>query len=133
MQLGVIGLGRMGANIVRRLMRAGHDCVVYDRDPKPGVALAADGAGVASDLRDMVGKLQRAARDLGHAPGGQITETTLDGARRPAFARATRSSMAAMPSGRTMSGAARSLRPRGCTTWISAPPAACTGSIAAIA
>ena len=38
MQLGMVGLGRMGANIVRRLMRAGHECVVYDRDlpsPKP--------------------------------------------------------------------------------------------------
>ncbi len=37
MQLGMIGLGRMGANIVRRLMRAGHACVVYDRDPAPGL------------------------------------------------------------------------------------------------
>jgi 6-phosphogluconate dehydrogenase len=35
MQLGVIGLGRMGGNIVRRLMRAGHECVVHDRDPAP--------------------------------------------------------------------------------------------------
>ena len=35
MQLGMIGLGRMGANMVRRLMRAGHDCVVYDRMPTP--------------------------------------------------------------------------------------------------
>ena len=34
MQLGMIGLGRMGGNIVRRLMRNGHQCVVYDRDPK---------------------------------------------------------------------------------------------------
>ncbi len=48
MQLGVIGLGRMGGNIVRRLMRAGHECVVYDRDPKPGQALAADGAVLAN-------------------------------------------------------------------------------------
>ena len=56
MQLGVIGLGRMGGNIVRRLMRAGHECVVYDRDPKPGQALAADGALLAADLRDMVAR-----------------------------------------------------------------------------
>jgi 6-phosphogluconate dehydrogenase len=44
-QLGMIGLGRMGGNIVRRLLRAGHDCVVYDRDPAPGAALAAEGGG----------------------------------------------------------------------------------------
>ena len=40
MQLGMIGLGRMGGNIVRRLLRAGHKCVVWDRDPNPGQALA---------------------------------------------------------------------------------------------
>ncbi len=45
MQLGMIGLGRMGANIVRRLTQAGHSCVVYDRDPKPGEALAAAASG----------------------------------------------------------------------------------------
>ena len=44
MQLGMIGLGRMGGNIVRRLMKAGHACVVYDRDPKPGEALARAGS-----------------------------------------------------------------------------------------
>ena len=44
MQIGVMGLGRMGANIARRLMRHGHACVVYDRDPEPGRALAAEGA-----------------------------------------------------------------------------------------
>ena len=40
MQLGMIGLGRMGANLVRRLMRDGHSCVVYDVDPKAVKALA---------------------------------------------------------------------------------------------
>ena len=44
MQIGVMGLGRMGANIARRLMRAGHTCVVYDRDAEPGRKLAAEGA-----------------------------------------------------------------------------------------
>ena len=44
MQIGMIGLGRMGANIVRRLMRAGHACVVYDRDPAPAAELAGEGA-----------------------------------------------------------------------------------------
>ena len=57
MQLGVIGLGRMGANIVRRLTRAGHACVVYDRDPAPGKALAAEGATAVESIAAMVGAL----------------------------------------------------------------------------
>ena len=44
MQIGMIGLGRMGANIARRLMRRGHACVVYDRNPEPGRQLAGEGA-----------------------------------------------------------------------------------------
>ena len=54
MQLGMIGLGRMGANIVRRLMRSGHSCVVYDRDPAPGKALAGEGATAVESLQAMV-------------------------------------------------------------------------------
>ncbi|WP_029145765.1 phosphogluconate dehydrogenase (NAD(+)-dependent, decarboxylating) [Microbacterium luticocti] len=57
MQLGMIGLGRMGANIVRRLMRAGHDCVVYDTNPDAVAALVAEGATGADDLADFAGKL----------------------------------------------------------------------------
>lgn len=43
MQLGMIGLGRMGGNIVRRLLRTGHACVVYDRDPRLSQQLSAEG------------------------------------------------------------------------------------------
>lgn len=43
MQLGMIGLGRMGANIVRRLAKGGHDCVVYDHDPDAVKAMAGGG------------------------------------------------------------------------------------------
>jgi 6-phosphogluconate dehydrogenase len=57
MQLGMIGLGRMGANIVRRLQHAGHTCVVYDHDPAPGAALADEGAIAATSLADLVAKL----------------------------------------------------------------------------
>jgi 6-phosphogluconate dehydrogenase len=57
MQLGMIGLGRMGANIVRRLMRAGHECVVYDVDPQAVAALAAEGATPADSLADLAAKL----------------------------------------------------------------------------
>jgi len=57
MQLAMIGLGRMGANLVRRLMRAGHECVVYDVNPASATALQAEGATVASSLEDLAAKL----------------------------------------------------------------------------
>ena len=57
MQLGMIGLGRMGANMVRRLMKQGHECVVFDVDAKAVAALAADGAIGATSLADLVAKL----------------------------------------------------------------------------
>jgi 6-phosphogluconate dehydrogenase len=57
MQLGMIGLGRMGANMVRRLLRAGHQCVVYDVSPNVVQILATDGAIAASSLEDFVSKL----------------------------------------------------------------------------
>jgi 6-phosphogluconate dehydrogenase len=59
MQLAMIGLGRMGANMVRRLMRHGHECVAYDRSQDAVKALAAEGAAGASSLADMVGKLAK--------------------------------------------------------------------------
>src|SRR5579872_1141475 len=57
MQLGMIGLGRMGANMVRRLLRAGHECVVYDVDAKSVQALAGEGAVGTASLEDFVAKL----------------------------------------------------------------------------
>jgi 6-phosphogluconate dehydrogenase len=57
MELGMIGLGRMGANIVRRLVRSGHRCVAYDRHPEPVQALAREGAVAAMSLEDLVAKL----------------------------------------------------------------------------
>jgi 6-phosphogluconate dehydrogenase len=57
MQLGMIGLGRMGANMVRRLMRAGHTCVVYDRDANAVKMLADEGAQGAGSLAEFVAKL----------------------------------------------------------------------------
>ncbi len=59
MQLGMIGLGRMGANIVRRLMRDGHDCVVYDVSADSIKALEGEGAQGAPTLEEFVGKLQK--------------------------------------------------------------------------
>jgi 6-phosphogluconate dehydrogenase len=59
MQLGMIGLGRMGANLTRRLMRDGHHMVVWNRDPAPIAALAAEGAAGADTTADLVAKLDR--------------------------------------------------------------------------
>jgi len=59
MQLGMIGLGRMGANMVRRLIRNGHRCAVFDMSPKAVADMAAEGATGASSLADLVAKLAR--------------------------------------------------------------------------
>jgi 6-phosphogluconate dehydrogenase len=59
MQLGMIGLGRMGANLVRRLMKDGHRCVAYDRSADVVKQLAADGATGSTDLADFVSKLEQ--------------------------------------------------------------------------
>jgi 6-phosphogluconate dehydrogenase len=57
MQLGMIGLGRMGANMVRRLLRADHECVVYDLDADAVAGLAAEGAVGAESMQDLAAKL----------------------------------------------------------------------------
>ena len=77
MQLGIIGLGRMGANIARRLMSDGHTCVVYDRDPKAVAALADHGAAGAKDLADLVRQLQPPRAVWVMLPAGGPTEETV--------------------------------------------------------
>ena len=57
MQLGMVGLGRMGANMVRRLLKDGHQCVVFDRSPQARETLEREGAIAASSLEDMARKL----------------------------------------------------------------------------
>ena len=57
MQLGMVGLGRMGANMVRRLMKGGHTCTVFDMSPKSVEELAKEGATGSSSIKDFVGKL----------------------------------------------------------------------------
>jgi 6-phosphogluconate dehydrogenase len=59
MQLGMVGLGRMGANLVRRLMRDGHHCVAYNRSPDPVKKLEAEGATGANSLEEFVAKLEK--------------------------------------------------------------------------
>jgi 6-phosphogluconate dehydrogenase len=77
MQLGMIGLGRMGANLVRRLMRDGHRCVAYDRNPDVVKALEAEGATGASSLAEFAGKLERPRNIWIMVPAG-VVESTLE-------------------------------------------------------
>jgi 6-phosphogluconate dehydrogenase len=77
MQLGMIGLGRMGANLVRRLMRDGHHCVAYDRSPDVVKQLAADGADGANSLADFVGKLSQ-PRAIWIMVPAAVVESTLE-------------------------------------------------------
>ncbi|MCP4616695.1 MAG: decarboxylating 6-phosphogluconate dehydrogenase [Bradyrhizobium sp.] len=78
MQLGMIGLGRMGGNIVRRLMQRGHSTVVYDKDQKAVAALAAEGAVGAATLQEFVQKLTPPRAAWVMLPAGAITEATVD-------------------------------------------------------
>src|SRR3954470_16518611 len=77
MQLGVIGLGRMGGNIVRRLQLHGHACVVYDAKPDAVRQLAAEGATGAAGLDDLVAKLEPPRAVWVMLPAGEITEQTV--------------------------------------------------------
>ena len=75
MQLGMIGLGRMGANMVRRLLRAGHECVVFDQDPDAVLKLAGEGATGAESLQDLVRKLERPRAVWLMVPAAVVDET----------------------------------------------------------
>jgi 6-phosphogluconate dehydrogenase len=77
MRIGMIGLGRMGGNIVRRLMQKGHEGVVYDRDQTAIDKLVGEGATGASDLKDMKAKLGKPAIFWSMLPAGEITENTI--------------------------------------------------------
>ena len=76
MQIGVIGLGRMGGNIVRRLTKAGHSCVVFDANPAAGAALAKEGAHAAASVPELVNALDAGSPRAVWVmlPSGKITE-----------------------------------------------------------
>jgi 6-phosphogluconate dehydrogenase len=77
MQLGMVGLGRMGAGLVRRLMRDGHRCVGYDVFPDAVKALEADGALGAESLEDFAAKLEKPRTAWVMVPAGEITDKTI--------------------------------------------------------
>jgi 6-phosphogluconate dehydrogenase len=79
MQIGVIGLGRMGGNISRRLMKAGHHCVVFDVNAELRTALAKEGARAAGSLAELVKELGAKPRAIWvMLPAGRITEETVE-------------------------------------------------------
>src|SRR5215475_4371161 len=78
MQLGMIGLGRMGANLVRRLMRDGHQCVAFDRNPDAVKQLESEGASGAATLEEFVSKLAQ-PRVVWIMVPASVVQTTLDG------------------------------------------------------
>ncbi|MCX5742017.1 MAG: decarboxylating 6-phosphogluconate dehydrogenase [Proteobacteria bacterium] len=77
MQLGMVGLGRMGANMVRRLQRGGHQCVVYDRSPDAVKTLVGEGATGSDSLRTLVSQMARPRHVWVMVPAGGPTESTV--------------------------------------------------------
>jgi 6-phosphogluconate dehydrogenase len=78
MQLGMIGLGRMGADMVRRLLRGGHQCVAYDRNPEAVQAVAGEGAVAATALDDLVKKLTKPRAVWLMVPAAFVDQTLVE-------------------------------------------------------
>ncbi len=78
MQLGIVGLGRMGGNIARRLMHSGHTTVVYDRDEASRTTLATEGATAVTDLAGLVAAMQAPRAVWVMLPAGEPTEQTIE-------------------------------------------------------
>src|SRR5437667_2046952 len=77
MKIGMVGLGRMGANMARRLMRGGHECVVFDVNPASVSQLAAGGAQPAASLEELAAKLPKPRAVWIMLPAGEPTEQTV--------------------------------------------------------
>src|SRR5580658_6141850 len=78
MQLGMIGLGRMGANMVRRLLKAGHQCVVFDMSHDAVNALVGDGAVGSSSLQTLIAKLNKPRAIWLMVPAAAVDKTLAD-------------------------------------------------------
>ena len=77
MELGLVGLGRMGANMVRRLKKGGHTCTVFDLNPDSVKKMTAEGFGGAASLEDLVQKLAKPRAVWVMVPAGKPTEGTV--------------------------------------------------------
>src|SRR5215468_5700153 len=78
MQVGMVGLGRMGANMVRRLIRNGHECVVFNRSPAPVAELVKENAIGSTSLRDLIGKLKKPRIVWLMVPAAGVDKTIAD-------------------------------------------------------
>ena len=126
--LGMVGLGRMGSNIARRLMRDGHTCVVHDVAPAAVAALVEEGATGADSLAELVAALPAPRTVWLMLPAGEITERALTEVARSAGAGRRRDRRREHPLRRRPL-ARRGARARSAsTTSTSASPAASSGS-----
>jgi 6-phosphogluconate dehydrogenase len=75
MQIAMVGLGRMGANMVRRLVRAGHECVVFDHSPAPVAELVKEAAVGSGSIAEMIAKLQKPRAVWLMVPAGVVDDT----------------------------------------------------------
>ena len=132
MQLGMIGLGRMGANMVRRLMRGGHECVVWDVSADNIKTLAGEGAIGTGSLDDFIAKLNKPRAVWIMVPAGAATERplTIWGS---GLIRVTSSLTAAIHILKTMRDARARSKTKALTMWTLAPAAACGASNVATA
>ena len=132
MKIGMVGLGRMGSNMARRLMRGGHQCVVFDLNPQSVSQLAKEGAQASTSLEDLAARLEKLRAVWIMLPAGEPTEqtvTTLAGRIEPGDI----SSTAGIPTIRTTCAKQVFWRPGLSTTSTPAPAAACGAPSAATA
>ena len=131
MQLGMVGLGRMGANMVRRLLTGGHECVVFDMSAKAVEGLVDEKAIGSSSLADLAKKLEKPRAIWLMVPAAVVDQTIADLV--PALEPGDTSSTAEIPTMSTISAARMNWRRKALTMSTSAPAAASGGWSAAIA
>src|SRR5512135_2846572 len=131
MQIGMIGLGRMGANMVRRLLKDGHQCVVFDRSPQAVKDLVQEEARGSSSLEEFVAKLSKPRAIWLMVPAAVVDETSPNFC--PMLNPTTSSLTAAIPITWTTSSAQRNSQGNASTTWTWAQAVACGAWSAAIA
>ena len=131
-QLGMVGLGRMGANIVRRLMRDGHDCVVYNRTRNRSRQLAGEGATGPSRSQELAEKLDPPRAVWVMVPAGEITEQVVHDVA-DVLERGDAIIDGGTPTTATTSARSGELAERGSTTSTAAPAAGSSASTAATA
>ena len=78
MQIGMVGLGRMGANMVRRMVRGGHECLVYDLDPANTASVAGEGVSATGSIAELVERLTPPRAVWIMVPAGEATRQTVE-------------------------------------------------------